>query len=168
MPASGQDDASSLLSLLGRESDAFRQFYQILESEQAALLDGDINRLLPLAQQKNNKVLELTQVGDARNALLTRATGADNQIGMNAWLARFDADGRFGVAKRWEELLDLARRAKALNESNGLVINSRLASNEEALAILTGAAASTSRLYGRDGQAYGSAPGSSGRPLGKA
>jgi len=169
MPATGQADPAPLLSLLGREFEAFRQFYQILESEQAALIDSDVGRLMTLAQQKNDKAAELTQLGEARSALVRAATGLDNPLAMNAWLKRYDADGRLGAAKRWEALLDLARRAKALNETNGLVINTRLAHNEQALSILMGANASSTRIYGRDGQAYGSTPsGSSGRPLGKA
>jgi flagellar biosynthesis protein FlgN len=164
----GRDDPASLPLLIGRELDVFRAFHQILEIEQAALLEGDVERLLPLAPKKNDMVAELARLGETRNALLRSATGATNQLGMTAWLATFDPENRLGVGTQWQALLDLARRAKGLNETNGQVINSRLASNEQALEILMGANTTTSRLYGRDGQAYSSAPGSGSRPLGKA
>lgn len=164
----GQGDPASLPFLVGRELDAFRTFYQILETEQAALLEGDVGRLLPLAPKKNDMVAELARLGETRNALLRSATGAANQQGMTAWLAAFDPDDRSGVGKQWQALIDLARRAKGLNETNGQVINSRLASNAQALEILMGANATTTRLYGRDGQAYASTPSGGSRPLGKA
>lgn len=164
----GRDAPSSLPVLLGRELDVFRSFHQLLETEQAALLKGDVEHLLPLAPKKNDMVAELARLGETRNALLNAATGATNQLGMSAWLATFDPEDRSGVGKQWQALLDLARRAKGLNETNGQVINSRLASNEQALEILMGANATTTRLYGRDGQAYSSTPGGGNRPLGKA
>ena len=156
-----------LLSLK-REFEAFRQFHQILSAEHTALVGGDADELITLAQRKNERVVELTQLAEARNRYLTELAGSTNQIGMEAWLDAYDPTDKFRAGRLWRELIDLARTAKDLNQSNGQLIHTRLAHNQQALSVLLGANAGTSNLYGADGQAYMAKPTGSGRPLGKA
>ena len=92
-------------------------------------------------------------------------TGMTDQLGLDAWQEKYDPQGRSDALHAWLALLDLARSAKRLNEQNGALINLNLQHNQQALAILHGAATQTTNLYGPDGHAYSSAP---GRPLGKA
>lgn len=159
---------NAFLSSLKREFEAFRQFHQILSAEHAALVDGDAEELTSLAQRKNERVIELTQLAEARNRYLTESTGSTNQIGMEAWLDIYDPVDKYRAGNLWQELIDLARTAKELNQSNGQLIHTRLAHNQEALNVLLGANTGTSKLYGADGQAYMAKPTGSGRPLGKA
>ena len=159
---------NAFLLSLKREFEAFREFHQILSAEHAALIDGDADELTRLAQRKNERVIELTQLAEARNRHLTESAGSTNQIGMEAWLDVYDPTDKYRAGKLWQDLIDLARTAKDLNQSNGQLIHSRLAHNQDALNVLLGANAGTSHLYGADGQAYTAKPTGSGRPLGKA
>jgi flagella synthesis protein FlgN len=158
----------AFLSGLKRELEAFRQFHQILSAEHEALVGGEADALVALAQRKNERVIELTQLADARNRYLTETTGSTNQIGMEAWLDSYDAADRHRAGHIWRELIDLARLTKELNQRNGQLIHTQLTHNQQALSVLLGANAGTSNLYGADGQAYSAKPPSSGRPLGKA
>ena len=167
---SGPDSAglAAFLTALKRELLAFSQFHSLLQAEQNALIDGKVDSLLTLAQQKNQKVIELTQLAEQRNHFLTERAGSTNQVGMEAWLDSFDPADKQGAGKLWRELLELARNAKELNQHNGQLIHTRLANNQQALAVLLSANTSSSNLYGKDGQAYASPPTGTGRPLGKA
>lgn len=153
---------------LKRELEAFRQFHQILGVEQAALVSGDAEQLMLLAQRKNERVVELTQLAEARNRYLTETAGSTNQIGMQAWLDSYDPADQHHAGRLWRALIDLAHTAKNLNQSNGQLIHTQLAHNQQALSVLLGANAGTSNLYGADGQAYTAKPVGGGRPLGKA
>lgn len=165
-PNSGGLEA--FLAVLKRELLAFRQFHALLQAEQDALISGNTDSLIALAQQKNEKAIELAQLAEQRNRLLTDRAGSTKQIGMEAWLDGFDPGDKQGAGKLWRELIELARNAKALNQHNGQLIHTRLARNQQALAVLMSANATTSNLYGKDGQAYATPPSGSGRPLGKA
>ena len=159
---------NAFLLSLKHELEAFRQFHQILSAEHAALINGDADKLTTLAQRKNERVIELTQLAAARNHYLTESAGSTNQIGMEVWLDTYDPADKFRAGKLWQDLIDLAHTAKDLNQSNGQLIHTRLAHNQKALNVLLGANAGTSNLYGADGQAYAAKPVGSGRPLGKA
>jgi flagella synthesis protein FlgN len=158
----------TFLISLKREFEAFRQFHRILSAEHTALISGDADELMALAQRKNECVIELTQLAEARNRYLTETVGSTNQIGMDAWLDLYDPADKNRAGQLWRELIGLARTAKELNQTNGQLIHTRLAHNQQALAVLLGVHAGTSNLYGADGQAYMAKPTSSGKPLGKA
>jgi flagella synthesis protein FlgN len=161
----GVPSQESFVAGLRAEFQAFRTFHELLESEQAALTGGDVNSLVGIAQRKATQVALLGQMAETRNRQLRAATGMTDQLGLDAWQEKYDPQGRSGALRVWQELLDLARSAKRLNEQNGALINLKLQHNQQALAVLRGAAAQTTNLYGPDGHAYSSAP---GRPLGKA
>lgn len=79
---------------------------------------------------------------------------------MESWIERHAGPGN---AKRdWQTLLSLAEKASALNRTNGKLIATRLAHNQQALSTLL-AAANQAALYGPDGQAR---PVGGGRSLG--
>ena len=64
----------------------------------------------------------------------------------------------------WNQLLDLAREAEQANRRNGILIETHLRHNQQALAVLKTAANPGNSLYGPNGQISGI---TSGRPLGK-
>lgn len=162
---SGAQSPEAFVAGLRAEFEAFRTFHELLESEQAALVGGDIDSLVSLAQRKASQVSLLGQMAESRNRYLRNTTGTTDQLGLDAWQKKYDPQGRSGMARVWHDLLALARSAKDLNQQNGALINLNLQHNQQALAILRGAATQTTNLYGPDGHAYSSG---SGRPLGKA
>jgi flagella synthesis protein FlgN len=155
----------SFLLSLRAETEAFRDFVALLESERAALATGDADRLISIAQAKAAKVATLGKLAEERNRYLLSATGLSDQHGLDAWQQQQDASGRTRAMDLWQQLLELARSAKRLNEENGALIGVSLQHNQRALAVLRGAATQATNLYGADGQVYTS---TSGRPLGKA
>lgn len=162
-PGSNSQDA--FVRSLRAELDAFREFHQLLQTEQAVLAAGDPDALVSLAQRKSEQVARLTGLAEGRNRYLSAATGMTDQLGLDAWQGKFDPQRTTGADRLWQELLALARSAKQLNEQNGLLIGLKLQHNQQALAVLRGAAVQTTQLYGPDGQSYAATP---GRPLGKA
>lgn len=165
MEGLGSDSPDAFVRNLRAELDAFRDFHELLLTEQSVLAAGDADALVELSRRKSEQVTRLTQLTDARNRYLNSATGLTDQSGIDAWQAKFDPQRRIGTDRLWQSLLDLARSAKQLNEQNGLLINLKLQHNQQALAVLRGVAAQTTQLYGPDGQSYSAAH---GRPLGKA
>ncbi len=167
-PEPNSDGFEAFLSVLKRELESFRLFHALLQAEQDAVVSGNTESLILLARQKNQKCIALTQLAEQRNQFLAGRAGSTQQVGMEAWLDSVDPAGKQGAGKLWRELIELARNAKTLNQHNGQLIHNRLASNQQALAVLMSANASTNNLYGKDGQAYATPPTGSGRPLGKA
>ena len=168
MPGTPSGSHLAYFSSLQHELLAFKQFHSLLLTEQDALVTGDTDRLLALAQQKNQKVIELTQLADSRNTYLSQHAGSAQENRMEAWLTSLAPTEQAGVAKIWGELIELARNAKIQNQLNGQLIQTRLANNQQALKVLLSANVTSSNLYGKDGQAYATPPTGSGRPLGKA
>jgi len=161
----GRNSHEAFVLGLRAELDTFREFHQLLQTEQSVLAAGDVDALMGLASRKSEQVTRLARLAQGRNHHLKAATGMSDQLGIDAWQAKFDPQGKSGAGRLWQELLDLARSARQLNEQNGALINLNLQHNQQALAVLRGAAAQTTQLYGPDGQSYSASP---GRPLGKA
>jgi flagella synthesis protein FlgN len=156
---SGSLTSPSPQNLIAEEVAQLRNFLVLLEQEQQALAAGDVERLLPLAEDKNRLFGRLAQLGEARGKALAAFGFAADRQGMEGWLGR---QNDAGAGRTWQELLALAEKARALNQINGKLIATRLADNQQALSTLM-AAANQAALYGPDGQAR---PVGSGRSLG--
>ena len=129
MPAPGQ---SPLPQLLTAELALLREFAILLTAEQEALVRGDIDRLMPLAEEKSRQATVLAQAAEERNQTLTALGLERDKLGMEAWLAR---EPRATSARdAWQALLNLAVEARTRNELNGKLIQSRLQQNQRALA----------------------------------
>lgn len=138
----------------------FLDFIQVLQTEQEALIQGNVDFLIELAQLKSEKVVLLSQYAMSRGHFLDAQGCAPEQGGMGKWLRQHDNPQ---ISELWRKLLERAESAQRLNQSNGAMIETKLRNNQQALAVLQ-AAANKSALYGPDGQTH--APGM-GRPLGK-
>ena len=149
---------SLVADLLGKEGVELRRFIDLLEREQSFLTQGDLNPLLSIAEEKSAAAERLGQLSAKREGQLA-AEGCAGDMG--AWLAK---PGRQTLAKPWQTVIDLAGKAKHLNETNGKLIALRFQHNQQALATLL-AAADQAMTYGPDGQQR--APGG-GRTLGSA
>lgn len=153
---------SDLTAHLKAELGTFREFTQLLQTEQETLIHGDVDRLIDLARLKSDKVVLLSQLAAIRNRFLASKSINPDQSGMEKWLKQHSKEAP-GATETWNALLEEAKRAQHLNQTNGVMIENRLRHNHQALAALQ-AIANQSAVYGPDGQTHG--PGG-GRPLGK-
>jgi flagella synthesis protein FlgN len=136
--------------LIKAELDGFQEFHQLLLQEQGALIKGDTDQLLRLASQKSELIEKLAGLGAQRHGLITTAGGTNNASGITAYLDAIKAQA--STRERWGKLLDLAREVDQLNSSNGILIDTRLRHNQQALSALHSAANPAASLYGPDGQ----------------
>ena len=146
MPASAQNP---LPQLLAAELALLREFAVLLASEQEALVRGELDRLMPLAEEKSRQASLLAQAAEQRNQILAAQGLAKDRPGVEAWLAANRSAAK--AAGDWQALLSLATEARTRNELNGKLIQTRLQQNQRALAALS-AANSQTQLYGPDGQ----------------
>ena len=138
-----------------------RGFAVLLQSEQEALVRGELDRLMPLAEEKSRQATLLAQAAEQRNQTLTALGLGKDRTGMEAWLEQHgDADQ---ARKDWQALLTLAAEARSQNELSGKLIQTRLLQNQRALTALN-VANNQTQLYGPDGQMH---TGAGGRTFGK-
>jgi flagella synthesis protein FlgN len=154
---------SDLVKSLEAELRVFQDFIQVLQTEQDALVQGNVDPLLELARIKSEKVVLLSQLAESRARFLSAQGYSQEHGGMTKWLQKLRDEGNPQIAELWQQLLILAENAKQLNQINGGMIDTRLRNNQQALAILQ-AAANQTALYGPDGQTQSLGL---GRPIGK-
>lgn len=139
------------------ERDAAEKFVDLLREEQAALVSGAVDELDALTRRKACVADELSQHGRSRETRLAAMGYAADVHGMRAWV---DAQrGRPESVTLWKSLHALAGQARALNETNGILIEMRLRNCEQSLAALADACGRPT-LYGRHGHAIAPADGS--------
>ncbi|MCX7173283.1 MAG: flagellar protein FlgN [Proteobacteria bacterium] len=128
---------------------ALREFTAILQQEQQALVAGDIDKLIPVIEEKTSLAASLNRFAEQRQRLISAAGMPNDRSGLEAWLAT----QRLGAKDRadWKKLLTLTGEAQALNEINGKLIAMRMQHNQQALNVLL-SAANQATLYGPDGQ----------------
>ncbi|GAB3630447.1 Flagella synthesis protein FlgN [Pandoraea terrae] len=143
----------SLLTALAAETAAIVAFGALLAEEQQALVSGALDALPELTERKTQAVAKLAELGRERDAGL-QALGYDTMQPDVAAMQAADAQ----LARAWQALLAAAADAKHANETNGVLIRTRLTYTQQALNVLYGPAESAP-LYGPDGR---TAPRSSG------
>lgn len=140
-------DSTHYVSALEQERERVREFLQLLEREQAALVAGDHDHLMAFTEQKAARILELRRYSDSRARLLASQGLNADKDGMSAWIEQH-ADQ---AARRvWEEIKTLAAQVRATNDLNGMLVAARLKHNQASIAALQ-AAARSSGVYGPDG-----------------
>ncbi len=138
-------------TLIDEESRVLRAFLDILEHEQQSLLAGQADPLLSIAEEKNRASAQLSRLSLRRSQALSAQGFGSGAAATAAWLNQLATDAP--PREAWSRLLDLASRARTLNEENGALIRTRLQHNQRALAVLA-AASDQATLYGPDGQAF--------------
>ncbi len=137
------------------------QFVALLQREQQALVDADAPALPAIAQEKSKLGEQLNRLANERLAAVAAAGFATDAAGIRLWLAGQPA----ATAVLWDQLLERARTAQRLNQTNGQLIETRLQHNQQALNALL-QAANQAGVYGPDGQPrLGTAPAT--RSIGK-
>src|SRR3990167_8903191 len=134
---------------LNEEQQEANRLLQVLKQEQALLIGADIDQLAALTEQKAKIVARMTELASGRHRALGAAGFDAAESGMKAWLARAPAPS--AIAKSWNELLELARAAKEMNRTNGVLINRQMTRNQDALSVLQGNRQG-GNLYGPNGQ----------------
>ena len=138
---------AALLDALQEELTAVEDFTQVLEQEEAALIDGNLMAVLPgIVERKTELTEKLTAYGKQREAALADMGFPANREGMNAAIGTDDS-----LADTWKKLLTQAERARARNVTNGLLIKTRMDYNHQALIALRMAAGAPA-IYGPDGR----------------
>ena len=152
---------SAIADLLAQELGLLDSFVTLLRREQSFLVDGKADSLANVAEEKSGLSGQLAVRAAARDEELGRRGFAAGRTGMDDWIK--SADGTTS-RRRWQQLLQLAAEARALNETNGKLIGVHLQHNQQALNTLL-AAVDQAATYGPDGQQRS---GAAGRSLGSA
>ena len=131
------------------EQDAIKTFIDILKKEQNALVHGNIEDLDYFASQKTHITKKLADFGNKRDQYLSaKGLSLDTKCINNLLISE---DNNTATGAIWTDLLQLAKTAKQLNQTNGAIITTRLQQSQQALAALQSAAGTVS-LYGPKGQ----------------
>lgn len=157
-------NSATFAGQLKSELETFRQFVVLLQTEQQALSDGNVDPLTELARLKAEQMAALSRLGNQRSEFLRSLSLSPDRTSMEAWLATLPAAEQPDLRQTWDELLALGTQARDLNEANGAIISAKLRHTQQALAVLQQETGNLTGLYGRDGQTH--VPGM-GRPLGK-
>jgi flagella synthesis protein FlgN len=134
---------------LTREYEVTHALLALLRQEQASLVEVDINSVTDLLNEKSLLVAQATDFAVARHHALAAAGFEASETGMQAWIATQEPQSE--AAQSWKKLINLAREAKEINRTNGLLINQQLVRNEAALNVLRGGEPN-SNVYGPNGQ----------------
>ncbi|MCC7081924.1 MAG: flagellar protein FlgN [Burkholderiales bacterium] len=135
-------------AVLAQERDRVREFLELLQREQAALVAGDHDELMAFTEQKAAHILDLRRVSDTRSRLLAAHGLRADKDGMSAWIENF---GDEPMRRTWDEIKALAAQVRAANEINGALVAARLKHNQAAIAALQAAARGGPGVYGPDG-----------------
>lgn len=140
--------AADLAAHLSAERDALRAFIALLETEQKDLVGGRMEQLLDLADRKTRAAQELNRMeGERKDKLRARRVAGSPED----WLrTQAEADLR----QSWNDILQLAGQAQEINRTNGILIQTRLRHNQQALTVLYKASSDVQGLYGPDGQTH--------------
>lgn len=132
-----------------------RAFLSLLERERHALNSSDAEPLTAICAEKNQASDRLHACGLRRTEWFANQHKGSGHEAVSAWLASLPSHAP--QRKAWQQLMDLARRARNLNEESGALIRARMQHGQQALAVLL-AASDRAALYGPNGQTLG-APG---------
>lgn len=137
----------SMLAALTAECNALRDFVNLLEREQNALVENLTDQLFTLAEEKSTRAVKLTELAEVRNVLFKNNFPEPSAASIQTWLQTYNKQGWL----LWQEIRALAERARQLNLNSGELIQMKLRHNQQALMIL-GNAVNKANLYGPDGQ----------------
>lgn len=141
---------NSPVRTLAEEQQAASQLLALLLQEQAQLVDAQIESLDRITQDKAGVLGRMTELARERHRALGAAGFDATETGMLDWVNSPLATAE--ATKSWTDLLALAKSAKDLNRTNGLLINRHMARNQNALNVLQGTPQG-GNFYGPNGQA---------------
>src|ERR1700687_3350057 len=112
-------DRSAFVASLRAERQAFGEFCEVLEAEHACLLRSDVEALLQITRIKTDKIDRLAHLANVRTGYLGSLRLSSGRDGMSEWLAGYPGADTAELSELWHELVDLAAKARGLNDSSG-------------------------------------------------
>lgn len=137
-----------LLENLSEENQTIHSLVQLIQDEQALLIDANIEGLKQIIDQKAQHVAKLAELSNKRHLILAMAGHQPDESGMQTWVQQ---NAAHVVNDAWQNLLTQVKAAKELNRTNGLLINTHLSRNQTTLNVLRGAN-KMGNFYGPDGR----------------
>jgi flagella synthesis protein FlgN len=142
-----------LLNCMQQELALVQEFIVALKAEETALTDlGNDAALSDSTARKNMCADQLAAIGQEREALLASLGYSADKAGMDA-AARQHPE----LQAVWDDLYRNAQQASELNASNGVMIDTFLAHNQQAMSTLK-AIAGISDLYDASGRSKSTGP----------
>jgi flagella synthesis protein FlgN len=142
-----------ILDALEAEATELAAFLSLLEAEQRALIDNTLSDLVEIAKQKTALAQGLEQRSRERQRLF-EANGVriDAAPPHTCLGADFLPESSWpALAEAWQRVLQLARHASAMNQTNGMLIETRQRQNQQLMTLLQGTGGELS--YNATGQA---------------
>jgi flagella synthesis protein FlgN len=102
-----------------------------------------------MAPRKRELLLHIAHMGEARNRMLERCGVSADRKGMERLLATLAATDV--LIAEWRALIEITQKAHRLNQENGAFVDAGMRANQQALSVLTSAAAATG-TYGASGR----------------
>jgi flagella synthesis protein FlgN len=129
---------SPLHTLLSNELAEVDAFIELLEREQKALIQNTLTELIEFAKQKTARAHTLGIYAKDRKRLF-EANGVE--LTSHApydiiQVRNMPAETLPELTERWRKLLQAARRASALNQTNGQLIETRHQQNQQLMMLL--------------------------------
>lgn len=119
----------ALLQCVDEQSELLNDFIQLLEAENALLLETPSNEALgSLTTRKNDYARRLGELDQARTTILSNMEQSDSRAGIEAVCALHP-----DLRPAFETLFEQAAHASALNQSNGQILQSFIEHNQQAL-----------------------------------
>ncbi|MDJ0927306.1 MAG: flagellar protein FlgN [Gammaproteobacteria bacterium] len=146
---SDPDATVAMKDLLDRQAAALEKVLETLDHEREALMNRDAAALELITKEKQEALAKADELEQQRLAL------APDLNAMELLAATPD------VAPRWEKLLDLTRRCREQNDTNGRMIRRQARRVESTLQLMRGQPGNAG-VYGPDGES--SRSGGSNRP----
>lgn len=155
-----QTIASNPAETLSEELGVGRTLLQLLKNEQELLINADVDGLDQAIEEKGKLVAKMTELALRRHRNLAAAGFEAGEAGMQTWFKSQKANQPSvrQMQQSWDGLIEVARQAKELNRTNGMLIGQHMARTHGALNVLQGVPEG-GNLYGPDGQATGSVGG---------
>lgn len=139
-------DLNSLIQLLKADHQLLTQLESLLQQEQTALENRELDTLQELTSQKNQLLHSYAeQAGKRRQWMEKTGLPAERFLA----LLSQKAPAVYGIYQRTEAKL---KRVHHLNEVNGRILMRTQQVNQRLMDILRGKAADTPNLYGKSGQ----------------
>ncbi len=139
-----------LQECLLKETDLVQAFIAVLEAEALVLTEaGDTDALGASTENKNRCADQLMTVADERQFLLSQLGYSDDKAGLDA-----AAHDHPALQPACQALLEQAKVASRMNMSNGIIIDTFLAHNQQTLDALN-RLAGVDNLYDASGKPRG-------------
>jgi flagellar biosynthesis/type III secretory pathway chaperone len=143
-----QSSTEHISKILNDEFKLMHDLKQLLELEQAILIENEADKLATTLQEKNKLIAEINQLEKQRTHHLNQLGHSNDAEGMQTFLAQQNATN---LPQTWQELMGVSSQAQELNRNNGMLISRQLNRNQQALSILQKNDPHSS-TYGADGQ----------------